>query len=132
MVNVILFFIVNLKNYKSKDIEDRTYHTKVWSWPSSWGSNIGFEQLALIINTCSFITKDGNIMCCIHSFYNGCLENVMHYFSPGLINIVTLVFMWIALHLKELQQTFHAFIFKHLRLSFLEDVENCGKLNDFL
>ncbi len=55
-----------------------------------------------------------HVICYIHNFYSGYLNNVVQYFSHGLISIVSLMFLWIVLHLKELQQTFCAFIFLNM------------------
>jgi hypothetical protein len=61
----------------------------------------------------SFHDKILNIICYFHSFCSDYLDNVMHYFNHGLANIVTPIFLQKKIHLKEMQQAFHAFKFKH-------------------
>jgi hypothetical protein len=57
-------------------------------------------QPNLIVNINNLITKDENV---IDSFINGCKCNVMHDLNHGLLNIVTLFFLW-KIDLKESKQ----------------------------
>jgi hypothetical protein len=50
-------------------------------------------QLALIINICSFITRDENLICYFHNFYRGHFDNPMYYFNYGLASFVTPMFL---------------------------------------